>query len=158
MKVQDKKQIWRNPIYFLAFGFGLGLSPIMPGTIGSLGAIPLYLLMINLDISIYLFGCLILFSLGVAICNVTERDFGIKDNPSIVWDEIVGLLVALSMLSNSINWFIYTFIIFRVLDIFKPWPICYVEQNTSGGLAIMLDDLLAGIITLAIVWFTMLLV
>ncbi len=150
------KNIWRNPIYFLSFGFGLGLFPVMPGTFGTLGAIPLYLLILDLKFAIYLVICFLFFIFGVYICTITERDSGIKDNSSIVWDEIVGFLVALSTVPVSILWISYAFIIFRILDIFKPWPIYILEEKTSGGFAIMIDDLVAGGITAIIVWLSLL--
>ncbi|NQY43204.1 MAG: phosphatidylglycerophosphatase A [Legionellales bacterium] len=150
--------VWRNPIYFLGFGFGLGLFPKMPGTFGTLGAIPLYLLILDFSLVNYVVLCTILFILGVYICTITEIDSGIEDNPKIVWDEIVGFLVALSVTPVSIYWIIYAFVVFRVLDIIKPWPIYIIEKKTSSGLSIMIDDLVAGIMTALIIGISLIFV
>ncbi len=146
--------IWRNPWYFLAFGFGLGRLPFAPGTFGTLGALPLYLLIVDFSPVFYLAVVVLGFIFGVYICNKAEIDFGIEDNPAIVWDEIIGFLLCLWLVPFTLAWIVYTFLLFRLLDIFKPWPIKLVEDKTKGGWAIMLDDIVAGVITLVIVHLT----
>lgn len=147
----SNKKIWRRLDYFFAFGFGLGKIKVMPGTFGTLGAIPIYLLIHDLNPVWYITICLILFGYGIYICGIAEDNSGIKDNPSIVWDEIVGFLFALFAVPFSVSWIALSFIIFRVFDIFKPWPIKVIEKKMSGGLAIMLDDLMAALYSWLIV-------
>ncbi len=141
----DTKNLWRNPIHFLAFGFGAGLSPVMPGTIGTLAAIPLYWLIADFPLWLYSLITLILIVVGIWICDVTSRDLGVHDYPGIVWDEIVGYL--LTMLAVPVGWFwvIAGFVLFRIFDIWKPWPIGWIDRHVKGGLGIVVDDLMAAV-------------
>ncbi|NOZ37828.1 MAG: phosphatidylglycerophosphatase A [Gammaproteobacteria bacterium] len=135
----------RNPVHFLSLGFGSGLFPVAPGTAGTLAAIPLYLLLAKLDLTAYLAVTLLLFALGVYLCELTSRELGGLDHPAIVWDEIVGYLITMIGAPPKIEWLIAGFLLFRVFDILKPWPIRVLDRRIKGGLGIMLDDVLAGI-------------
>ena len=137
--------VWRDPVHFLAFGFGSGAMPFAPGTFGTLVAIPLYWLLAMLPLWAYV-GCTVLmFGIGVWLCEVTSRDLGVHDHSGIVWDEIVGYLFTMIALPRSLAWVIAGFCLFRLFDIWKPWPIRWADRQVSGGFGIMLDDILAGV-------------
>ncbi|MGD8914631.1 MAG: phosphatidylglycerophosphatase A [Candidatus Thiodiazotropha sp.] len=137
----------RNPMHLLAFGFGSGLLPKAPGTYGTLVGIPLYLLLQPLSFLIYALIILLAFLAGVWICQRTSDDLGVHDHGGIVWDEIVGYLVGMAFAPSGWAWVVIGFLFFRLFDIFKPWPILWIDQRVKGGLGIMLDDLLAGLYT-----------
>ena len=138
--------IIKNPIHLLAFGFGSGLSPVAPGTFGTLAAIPIYLALVNSVNSIIYVLVVILFSLlGFWLCGKTAKDLGVHDHPGIVWDEIVGFLITMYLVPLSWVWIMVGFALFRVFDILKPWPIRFLDQKVEGGIGIMLDDIVAGI-------------
>ncbi|WP_341503113.1 phosphatidylglycerophosphatase A [Gallaecimonas sp. GXIMD4217] len=138
-----------NPWHFLALGFGSGLAPKAPGTFGSLAAIPLYLLMMHLPWPAYLGLTLLAMVLGVYICERASRDMGVHDHPAIVWDEVVGMLITLFLAPQGWQWLLAGFVIFRFFDILKPWPIRWCDRKVHGGFGIMLDDVLAGLFSLA---------
>lgn len=136
--------VWKNPIHFLAAGFGSGLLPKMPGTWGTVAAVPIYLLLAKLSFPIYLLILLIIFLAGIWLCDVTAKDWGLHDHPVIVWDEIAGYLLTMLAVPNEWTWIAVGFILFRVFDIWKPWPIKWLDQKIKGGLGIMLDDMAAA--------------
>jgi phosphatidylglycerophosphatase A len=136
---------WRRLVHFLAFGFGAGYLPKAPGTFGTLVAIPLYLLMQPLAGWLYAAIVLALFGAGVWICAQTERDLGVHDHPGIVWDEIVGFLITMFLAPSGWVWIVLGFLLFRIFDIWKPWPIRQIERRIRGGLGNMLDDALAAV-------------
>lgn len=140
-----KKQVWQNPSYFIAFGLGSGLLPKMPGTWGTLMAIPFYLLLANTSVLSYLFIVLVLFIIGVVVCEKVTRDLQVHDYPGIVIDEMVGLLLTLFMIPKTTVYIIAGFLLFRLFDIWKPWIIKKVDKTVKGGLGIMLDDVLAAV-------------
>lgn len=139
---------WKNPVHQLAFGFGAGLSPVAPGTAGTLVGIPLFLLMADLSLPLYLGLTLVLFVAGIFICQRCSDDLGVHDHGGIVWDEIVGYLVTMVAMPAEPLWLLSGFLLFRLFDILKPWPVRRVDREVSGGLGIMLDDLLAGLLAL----------
>jgi phosphatidylglycerophosphatase A len=139
------KKFLRNPIHFVALGFGSGLFPKMPGTFGTLVAIPIYLLLYKLPLSYYAIVVACMFIFGCIICGLTSRDLGHFDHPSIVWDEIVGYLITMIAVPLSWNNIVLGFVLFRIFDIWKPWPIRKLEKTIRGGVGIMLDDVLAAI-------------
>jgi phosphatidylglycerophosphatase A len=137
-----------NPIHFLALGFGSGLLPKAPGTYGTLAAIPLYLLLAPTSMSTYLTIVIIMSIAGIYICGKAAKDAGVHDHGAIVWDEIVGFLITMFMVPLSWQSIVVGFILFRIFDIFKPWPISYIDKNLHGGLGIMVDDIIAGLAAL----------
>lgn len=139
------KKVWRNPIYFIAFGFGSGLSPIAPGTCGTLAAIPVYWMVSMLSWPLYLGLTVFAFIVGVKVSDIVSRDLGEHDYKGIVWDEIVGYLLTMFLLPKSLFWALAGFVLFRLFDIWKPWPISWVDQRVKGGFGIMIDDVLAAI-------------
>ncbi len=139
-----KPAVWKNPIHFLAFGFGSGLAPKAPGTFGTLAAVPCYLLLQHLSIPVYLLVLLFAFLLGIYLCGKTAEDLGVHDHPGIVWDEFVGYWLTMCAAPQGVIWLVLGFALFRLFDICKPWPIGMLDKNLGGGLGIMLDDILAG--------------
>ncbi len=136
---------WRRFVHFLAFGFGSGKAPVAPGTFGTLVGIPAYLLLQPLAIYIYVAVVAGLFGVGVWLCHVTEQDLGVHDHPGIVWDEIVGYLITMFMAPAGWVWIAVGFLLFRLFDIWKPFPIRQIERRVRGGFGNMLDDALAAI-------------
>lgn len=140
----------KNPVHWLALGFGTGCSLTMPGTIGTMAGVIIYYFAQALSVWLYLFLVIILFIVGIWICQTTARDMGKHDHPAIVWDEIVGYLIAMSMAPDGWQWILGGFLVFRFFDIAKPWPISQVDKSVTGGLGIMLDDAIAALFSLAI--------
>lgn len=133
-----------NPVCWLAFGFGSGLAPKAPGTFGTLAAIPLYLLAAQLPLAAYLALTLTMFLAGIWICQRCEQVIGVEDHSGIVWDEFVGLFIALAGFAPTLPNVLLGFALFRLFDVWKPWPIRHFDRNVHGGFGIMLDDALAG--------------
>jgi len=140
----------RNPVHLLSFGFGSGLIPFAPGTFGTLVAVPLYLLVQPLSLPAYLLLIGVMSIAGVVFCTYTSRALGVHDHGGIVWDEIVGYFVTMTAAPMGWEWLLAGFLLFRLFDIWKPWPIGWLDKKVSGGLGIMLDDVLAGIYALAV--------
>lgn len=134
-----------NPVHLLSLGFGSGLAPRAPGTAGTLIAIPIYLLMTGLSAPAYLLLTLFLLYIGVHLCQATAQRLGVHDHPAIVWDEIVGYLLTMVAVPLGWVWIVAGFVLFRLFDIWKPWPIGLLDRRVSGGIGIMLDDLLAAL-------------
>ena len=143
--MKSNKAILANPIHLLAFGFGAGLSPKAPGTMGTVVAVLIYLVLPSMPPTIYVGLILLSFVFGIWICGKTAEDLGVHDHGGIVWDEFVGYWVTMFMAPSGLFWVLLGFVLFRLLDIFKPWPIKWADKELAGGLGIMLDDVLAGI-------------
>jgi len=142
-----------NPWHLLATGFGSGLSPWMPGTAGSLAAIPFWYLLNLLPQDLYSLALLLGISIGVYLCHRTAKDMCVHDHGSIVWDEFIGMWITLMAIPvNSWQWVLAGFLVFRVLDIWKPWPIRWFDRNVHGGMGIMVDDIIAGVISAGILF------
>lgn len=138
-------KVWQDPVYFIAFGFGSGLMPIAPGTWGTLAAIPIYLLLAPHSMISYFLIVTVLFLLGVWVSDKVTTDLGIDDYSGIVWDEVVGYLLTMFCAPAGFIWMVIGFFLFRIFDIWKPFPIGYIDKHVHGGLGIMLDDVLAAI-------------
>jgi phosphatidylglycerophosphatase A len=143
--MNSNKAILANPIHLLAFGFGAGLFPKAPGTVGTAVAVLIYLVLPSMQPVIYAGLILLSFVFGIWICGKTSEDLGVHDHGGIVWDEFVGYWVTMFMAPSGLFWVLLGFVLFRLLDIFKPWPIKWADKELAGGLGIMLDDVLAGI-------------
>jgi len=142
-----------NPWHLVATGFGSGLFPVGIGTIGSLVAIPLWLLLILLPRQFYFLFVIFSIGIGIYLCQRTAKDTLVHDDGRIVWDEFVGMWITLMALPvNNWQWITIGFIIFRLFDIWKPWPICWCDCNLQGGLGIMIDDIIAGLFASATVY------
>ncbi len=139
------RTIWTNPIHFIAFGFGSGTIPFAPGTCGTLMAIPLYLLIRDLPLAVYLGILMVSIVAGVWVCDVTEKQLGIHDYKGIVWDEVCGYGVTMLAAPQGWQWVVLGFFLFRLFDIWKPWPIGWLDKYVQGGFGVMIDDVLAGV-------------
>ena len=146
---------WRNPIHFTACGFGTGAAAYAPGTWGTLIGIPLYILMSSLSWQVFILVTFGLFVFGVWLCDRTAKDFNVHDHPGIVWDEVVGFLVTMIAVPFEWHWILLGFLLFRLFDIWKPWPIKVIDKGVHGGMGIMLDDVLAGVFGLIIMHVVM---
>lgn len=142
----------QRPVCFVGFGFGTGLAPFMPGTFGTLPALPMAYLLMALGWSAIGLSllCLLLFVLGIWICNVTERALGIQDYGGIVWDEIVAMMLVLAWVPSSWGWWLVAFVVFRLFDMLKPWPIKWFDRRVHGGFGIMLDDVIAAMFAILV--------
>ncbi|EIJ33286.1 phosphatidylglycerophosphatase A family protein [Thiothrix nivea] len=137
--------VFSSPVHFLAFGFGSGLSPVAPGTAGTLAAIPLYLLLAQWPLWGYVLATLVISVAGIWICGESSRLLGVHDYSGIVWDEFAGFLLTMLAAPVEWGWIVAGFCLFRLFDVWKPWPVRVADRNIHGGLGIMLDDILAGI-------------
>ncbi|MEE9335920.1 MAG: phosphatidylglycerophosphatase A [Granulosicoccaceae bacterium] len=144
MATSLKQALFANPQNFLALGAGSGLAPVAPGTFGTVAAIPLLFI---LPSNPWLYGAItmVMFVVGVYLCGNCADYMQTHDHPAIVWDEWVGLLITMFLVPLSIVTVILGFALFRFFDILKPWPIGLADKKISGGLGIMIDDVLAGI-------------
>ena len=140
----------RSPVLLTGFGFGSGLSPRAPGTAGSLVGLLLYWPLSQLPLWWYLGVVAAAFLLGVAICGACARRLGVHDHGGIVWDEIVGIWVTLIAVPSHPLWLLVAFLLFRVFDILKPWPIRPIDKHVDGGFGIMADDLVAALMALGV--------
>lgn len=143
--------LMRKPVHWLAFGFGSGLSPKAPGTMGTLVAVPLYLLLAELPLAGYVWVLLLSFAIGVWLCHKTAAEMGVHDHGGIVWDEFVGFWLTMLLAPEGWQWVIVGFVAFRFFDIVKPWPIRWLDRHVHGGFGIMIDDVVAGIFA----WLTL---
>jgi phosphatidylglycerophosphatase A len=144
-----------DPKHLIAFGFGAGLAPKAPGTVGTLVGVALYLVLSMLPDMLYVLIVAGLFAAGIWAVGAVADELGSDDPPAIVWDEVVGFLIAMIAAPAGIMWIIAGFALFRLFDIYKPWPIAGFEGRFKGGLGIMLDDVMAGVYTwlvLHILW------
>lgn len=147
---------WRfilsNPVNFLAFGFGAGLSPKAPGTVGTLVGYPLYFLLIGyLPFNIVLIALTALYLLGIWLCDVAGKAVGVSDHPGIVWDEIVAMALVLCFSPQNIYGYVGAFLAFRLFDIVKPWPINLIDEKMENGNGVMFDDLIAAGYSIALI-------
>jgi phosphatidylglycerophosphatase A len=151
MKRLQLADLWSHPANFFALGFGSGLAPVAPGTFGTLAAVPLYVFGLQgLSLPWFLMVVVASFVVGIWLCDATAKNLGVHDHPGIVWDEFVGLWISCIALPAGWPWLLAAFVLFRVFDILKPWPIRWLDSKVPGGLGIMVDDVLAGLFSLAL--------
>ncbi|HHM05879.1 MAG TPA: phosphatidylglycerophosphatase A [Gammaproteobacteria bacterium] len=139
------RRLLRQPLPFLALGFGSGLAPKAPGTFGTLVGLPFYWWWQDWPLEAYLLVVAVALVVGIYLCGETARRLGVHDHPAIVWDEMVGLWITLAPAPAGGLWWLLGFGLFRLFDIWKPWPIGAIDRRLQGGLGIMLDDVLAGL-------------
>jgi len=146
-----RREVLRQPLHWLPFGLGVGLLPMAPGTWGSLLAVLLYWALPPLDLTLHLGIAAAGFVLGVWLCGLSARRLGVHDHPGIVLDEVVAMWATLAAVPRTALWSGLAFLAFRVMDIWKPWPIREADHRIPGGLGIMLDDALAAAFAAAVV-------
>lgn len=138
-----------HPAHFLALGFGTGLSPAAPGTVGTVLAIPLYVVLAERLSPVMLLGAIgVCFIAGIWACGRTGRDLGVADHSGVNWDEIVAFMLVLFLTPPGLLWHVFAFAAFRFFDIVKPPPIRRLDRTIKGGFGVMLDDLVAAFYTL----------
>ena len=152
MKSPDFRFLFAHPAHFIAFGFGAGLAPKAPGTWGTLAAFPLYFAMRLLPDGDYWALAALFCVAGIWICGRTGRALGVHDHGGIVWDEIAAFLLVLPFAPPAWWGYLSAFALFRLFDIWKPYPIGWLDARVGGGLGVMLDDLLAAGYAIAVLW------
>ncbi|MBZ2170125.1 phosphatidylglycerophosphatase A [Marinobacter sp. F4216] len=138
----------KHPVHLLAFGFGSGAASRAPGTWGSLAAIPLWYTFSWLPPVAYWVVVVIALLVGIWLCGKTADDLKVHDHGGIVWDEFVGMWIALGLFPSNAIGVLTAFALFRLFDIAKPWPIGWLDERLPGGFGIMMDDVVAGIMAL----------
>jgi phosphatidylglycerophosphatase A len=143
----QRGQLLASPAGWIACGLGSGLAPVAQGTFGSLAAIIPWLGLRSLPLPLYVLVLALAFALGVWACGEAGRALGVADHRSLVWDEFVGQwLTLLPLLWVPGPWWLVVvgFALFRLFDVWKPWPIGWLDRHLKGGLGVMADDALAG--------------
>lgn len=144
----QRRALLMHPTGWIACGFGSGLSPVAPGTAGSLAALLPWLALRELPAMYFAAIVAAAFALGVWVCSWAVRTLKIVDPSVVVWDEFVGQWIALAPLlfwPGNAGWIACGFILFRLFDIAKPWPVSWADRKVGGGFGVMLDDVIAGI-------------
>ena len=139
------RTVLTDPVHLLAFGFGAGLTPKAPGTAGTVPGLLLAWLTLPLVLEWRLLVALVLIVSGIWICGESARRIGVHDHPGIVWDEIAGMYLVLLVAPPQMLYWVLGFGLFRLFDIWKPWPIRDLDHRLAGGVGIMLDDLVAAL-------------
>ena len=142
------RTVLTDPVHILAFGFGTGLSPVAPGTVGSLVGVLFAWLTLDVGLPAQLTVAAAISLSGIWICGESARRIGVHDHGGIVWDEIAGMYITLLAAPPTLAGWILAFVLFRAFDIAKPWPIRDLDHRLGGGLGIMLDDLAAALYAL----------
>lgn len=145
------EKVWQDPIYFIAFGLGSGAIPFAPGTFGTLMAIPFYLLLSQLPLLYYLVFVVAFFAFSSWICTRVSNEIHEHDHPGMCIDEFAGFFVTMINAPLGWPWVLLGFVLFRLFDIWKPWPISYLDEKVPGGFGMVLDDIVAGLFAMAII-------
>ena len=154
LSAEQRRALLATPAGWLACGFGSGLTPVAQGTFGSLAALLPWLLLRHLSIPLYVLVLLVGFAIGVWACDIAGRALGVDDHRSLVWDEFIGQWIALiplllpALLPTRFSmwwWLLAGFVLFRLFDVWKPWPIRWMDRHLKGGMGVMVDDVVAGI-------------
>jgi phosphatidylglycerophosphatase A len=150
----QRRALLATPAGWLACGFGSGLAPIAQGTFGSVAAFIPWLALRQLPLWLYLAVLVIGFAIGVGACTIAGRALGVDDHRSLVWDEFIGQWIALLPLgiasllpATGLAWWmpLAAFALFRLFDVWKPWPIRWLDRRVKGGFGVMIDDVIAGV-------------
>ena len=153
LTAEQRRALLSTPAGWLACGFGSGLAPKAPGTFGSLAAILPWLLLRYLSLPINLLVIVVGFFIGVWACDVAGRAVGVDDHRSLVWDEFIGQWIALLPALLAPWWAVVVgFGLFRLFDVWKPWPIRWSDRHLKGGLGVMVDDVIAGVFAAVVLW------
>ena len=141
-----------NKVHLLATGFVSGLAPVSPGTFGTLAAVPFYLAFVYLPTWWFWLFTLLVCLVGPYLCGKAADDIGVHDHKAIVWDEFAGFFITMCFVPFSWLNLVIGFALFRLFDIAKPWPISYLDKRVHGGVGIMADDIVAGLIAGALLY------
>lgn len=143
------KLLIAHPAHFLSLGFGSGLAKKAPGTFGTLAGLPIFWLISSYALTTQLAIISGLFLIGIYVCAKTGKALGVADHGAIVWDEIVAIMLVLAFTPLHWFWWLIVFALFRLFDIWKPFPIRQFDAKLKNGFGVMFDDLLAGIYAIA---------
>lgn len=138
----------KTPMQFLASGFGSGCAPVAPGTFGTLAAIPVWMMLSFLSPIPYVIAVIAIFILGCYVSEKASQELNVHDHGGIVIDEFVGFFITMFLVPFSWINILLGFVLFRIFDVIKPWPIKIVDRQVKGGFGIMVDDVLAGVMAL----------
>lgn len=156
--IPNLRFLLQHPAHLFGLGFGSGLAKKAPGTFGTLVGLPLFWLISIYTLSVQLVIIATLFLIGIYICNVTGKALGVVDHGGIVWDEIVAMMLVLTFIPNQWQWWLTAFLLFRLFDIWKPYPIRQCDEKLKNGFGVMFDDLLAAIYAIvglkALLWLS----
>ncbi|MEW6414760.1 MAG: phosphatidylglycerophosphatase A [Pseudomonadota bacterium] len=143
--------LFAHPAHLIAFGFGAGLAPRAPGTVGTLLGLPLFWAIVSVapDRPNQIILLIAAFLLGIWACARAGRALGVPDHGGIVWDEIVAFALVLVFTPPAWAWVAIAFALFRLFDILKPWPIRLADRRLKNGFGVMFDDLLAALYAIA---------
>ncbi len=142
--------VWQKPLYFAAFGLGSGAIPFAPGTFGTLFAIPFYLLLRPLPLVFYIIFVIAFIIASSWICDHVSRETHTHDHPGMCIDEFAGFFVTMIAAPSGWQWILIGFLLFRLFDIWKPWPIHVMDEKIHGGFGMVLDDVVAGIFAMIV--------
>ena len=145
LDASQRRALLSHPAGWFASGFGAGLSPVAPGTVGSAVALVPYLAMRELSWPYYAAIVAIVFALGVVASRIVVARIRVEDPGVVVVDEFVGQWLALAAAPHDWRWIVAGFLLFRLFDVWKPWPVSWADRHVGGGLGVMLDDALAGV-------------
>ena len=147
LTAQQRRAVLSHPAGWIASGFGSGFSPFASGTVGSAVALIPWLALRELDLVFYVLALAAAFALGVWASDIVIRRLGVEDPSVVVWDEFVGQWIALLPLVVAPRgwlWIVAAFVLFRIFDVWKPWPASWADRHVKGGFGAMLDDVFAG--------------
>ena len=149
----NREFLFKHPAHFIAFGFGAGLIKKAPGTWGTLVGVPIFLLAAHTGGTLAaLLVAAVLFLVGIWASAIAGRALGVADHGGIVIDEIAAMVLVLAYTPRSWWWLLTAFLLFRLFDILKPWPISYFDRTLKGGFGVMFDDLLAALATIGVIF------
>lgn len=147
----QRRALLSHPAGWIAIAAGAGLAPTAPGTAGSaIALLPWWFLLRRLPLAWYVVVLVLGFALGVWACSVAGRRLGVQDHGALVWDEVIGMWIALFAAPAGWAWMVAGFVLFRLFDICKPWPVGLADRRVKGGIGVMLDDVLAGVYALVV--------
>jgi phosphatidylglycerophosphatase A len=153
LTVAQRRALLASPAGWLACGFGSGLTPVAQGTFGSLAAILPWLWLRHLPLAANVVIIAIGFVIGVKACDIAGRAVGVDDHRSLVWDEFIGQWIALLPALLAPWWAVVLgFVLFRLFDVWKPWPVRWFDSHVKGGMGVMVDDVVAGCIAAIMLW------
>lgn len=152
MKIATARQVLTDPVHLAAFGLGAGLSPLAPGTVGTVVAVPLVAASWLLPFGVRAALGAILLVGGTWLCGLSARKLGVHDHGGIVLDEIASFYLLMLLVPRGWYWMGAGFLLFRLFDIAKPWPIRELDRQVDGGIGIMLDDVVAALFAAAAMW------
>jgi phosphatidylglycerophosphatase A len=151
------RALLKTPAGWIASGFGTGFFPYASGTVGTLAALIPWLAWRHLPLWQYALVIVVAFALGVWAAQRVIDTIEVQDPSVVVWDEFVGVWIALFAAPPGWEWMLGGFVLFRLFDILKPWPVSWADNNCEGGFGAMLDDAFAGIYALGCLQLSVLL-